>query len=176
MVATTRQRSPGCSAWLYLEAKRTAKIEFITEFSCELVQFRIAGSATSSRSCISLSQVRIGYPKFNSKLQNGQQTDIAEERPDKCRVPSAGGKRFDQLAAGHLVWAHVLDRGTSHGLRSGATIHHHVSVSAGHWAEQGRCYHLRSGRLWQSSRPGCCENSPIGTMSRASSASPKSDR
>ena len=67
-----------------LEAKRTAKIEFITEFSCELVQFGIAGSATSSRCCISLSQVRIGYPKFNSKLQNGQQTDIAEERPDQC--------------------------------------------------------------------------------------------
>jgi hypothetical protein len=117
--------------------KRTVEIEFITKFGYESVQFRIAGSATSSRPCISLSQVRIGYPKFNSKLQNGQQTDIAEERPDKCRVPGAGGKRLDQLAAGHIVWADVLDRGTSHGLRNGATIHHHVSFSAGHWAEQG---------------------------------------
>ena len=132
-----------------------SKIEVITEFSCELVQFRIAGSATSSCSCISLSQVLIGYPKFNSKLQNCQQTDVAEERPDECRVPSARGKRRDQLAAGHLAWAHVLDSGTSHDLRSGATIHHHVGVSADHWAEQSRSYHLRSGQLWQSYRPGC---------------------
>jgi hypothetical protein len=70
-----------------LRAKGTAKIELITEFSCELVQFVIAGSATLSRSCISSSQVRIGYPKFNSKLQDCQQTNIAEERPDECRSP-----------------------------------------------------------------------------------------
>ena len=157
---------------LALEAKRTAKIEFITEFSCELVQFGIAGSATSSRFCISVSQARIGYPKFNSKLQNCQQTDIAEKRPDECPVPSAGGKRLDQLAAGHLAWADVLDRGTRHGLRSGATIHHHVQRVIG--VEPLLSFTKRSTLAIIPAR--MCENSPIGTMSRASSASPNSDR
>src|SRR5271157_1523916 len=99
------------------EPERSVGIELITELGCESVQFGIAGPAIPLRAYIGFSQIPVGYAKFNGKPQNRQKANIAEERPGDCWISSARGKRFYQLTLGYLIGAHVLDRGTSDGLR-----------------------------------------------------------